>query len=82
MVGISYGGGPFEAAHFQRIVKPGSSLFFNGWFDPLYLYPADTQNYIVSKTARSGSRDPARLDHLAVERPGERSSTRSRCTSG
>ena len=55
MVGISYGGGPFEAAHFQRIVKPGSGLFFNGWFDPLYLYPADTQNYIVSKTVGQGA---------------------------
>lgn len=50
-VGISYGGGPFEAAHFQRIVDPGSSLFFNGWFDSLYLYPADQQNYIVSSAA-------------------------------
>ena len=55
MVGISYGGGPFEAAHFQRIVMPGSGLFFNGWFDPLYLYPADTQNYIVSKTVGQGA---------------------------
>ena len=55
MVGISYGGGPFEAAHFQRIVQPGSSLFFNGFFDPLYLYPADTQNYIVSKTVGQGA---------------------------
>ena len=55
MVGISYGGGPFESAHFQRIVQPGSSLFFNGFFDPLYLYPADTQNYIVSKTVGQGA---------------------------
>jgi regulator of protease activity HflC (stomatin/prohibitin superfamily) len=55
MVGISYGGGPFESAHFQRIVMPGSGLFFNGWFDPLYLYPADTQNYIVSKTVGQGA---------------------------
>lgn len=55
MVGISYGGGPFESAHYQRIVQPGSSLFFNGWFDPLYLYPADTQNYIVSLNPRLGS---------------------------
>ncbi len=49
MIGISYGGGPFESAHFQRVVKPGSSLFFNGWFDPLYLYPSDQQNYIISQ---------------------------------
>jgi uncharacterized lipoprotein YmbA len=55
MIGISYGGGPFEAAHFQRVVKPGSSLFFNGWFDPLYLYPADQQNYIISKNPRVGA---------------------------
>lgn len=56
-VGISYGGGPFEGEHYQRVVQPGSSLFFNGWFDKLYLYPADQQNYIVSGTpaAKSGS---------------------------
>jgi hypothetical protein len=54
-VGISYGGGPFEAAHFQRIVAPGSKLFVNGLFDPLYLYPADTQNYIVSKVPGQGA---------------------------
>ncbi|MCB0977617.1 MAG: hypothetical protein KDB02_09175 [Acidimicrobiales bacterium] len=55
-VGISYGGGPIEGAHFQKIVLPGSSLFFNGWFDPLYLYPADQQNYIVAgPTASSAS---------------------------
>jgi hypothetical protein len=55
MVGISYGGGPLEAAHFQRIVMPGSGLFFNGVFDPLYLYPADTQSYIVSKVVGQGA---------------------------
>src|SRR5262245_57091657 len=37
MVGISYGGGPIESAHFQRIVMPGSGLFFNGFLDQLYL---------------------------------------------
>jgi hypothetical protein len=55
MVGISYGGGPLEAAHFQRIVMPGSGLFFNGLLDPLYLYPADTQSYIVSKVPNQGA---------------------------
>ena len=55
MIGISYGGGPFEAAHFQRVVAPGSSLFFNGWFDPLYLYPSDQQNYIISKQVGVGA---------------------------
>jgi regulator of protease activity HflC (stomatin/prohibitin superfamily) len=53
--GISYGGGPIEGTHFQRIVKPGSGLFFNGWFDNLYLYPADQRNYIVSKVKSEGS---------------------------
>ncbi len=55
MIGISYGGGPIESAHFQRIVQPGSKLFFNGLFDSLYLYPADEQNYIVSLNPRIGA---------------------------
>lgn len=55
MVGISYGGGPIEAARFQRVVQPGSSLFFNGLFDDLYLYPSDTQAYIVSKSRDEGA---------------------------
>jgi SPFH domain / Band 7 family len=48
-VGISYGGGPIEGVHFQRIVQPGSNLYFNGFFDNLYLYPSDQVNYIVPK---------------------------------
>jgi hypothetical protein len=54
-VGISYGGGPLESAHFQRTVQPGSPLFYNGMFDSLYLYPADQQNYIVSLNPRIGA---------------------------
>ncbi|MET0903200.1 MAG: SPFH domain-containing protein [Acidimicrobiales bacterium] len=54
-VGISYGGGPVEGSHFQRIVQPGSSLFWNGVFDAVYLYPADQQNYLISKTTAEGS---------------------------
>jgi regulator of protease activity HflC (stomatin/prohibitin superfamily) len=53
--GISYGGGPFEGVHYQRIVPPGSNLFFNGFFDSLYLYPADQVNYIVSQAATEGA---------------------------
>lgn len=63
-VGISYGGGPIEGAHYQRIVQPGSSLFFNGLFDPLYLYPADQQNYIVSQTEDEG--DTAAVDEIVA----------------
>ena len=47
-IGISYGGGPIEGAHYQGIIQPGSNLFFNGLFDSLYLYPSDQQNYIIS----------------------------------
>ena len=54
-VGISYGGGPFEGVKYQKIVEPGSALYFNGFFDPLYLYPADQQNYIISKKPAEGS---------------------------
>jgi regulator of protease activity HflC (stomatin/prohibitin superfamily) len=54
-VGISYGGGPIEGSHFQRVVQPGHGLFFNGFLDPLYLYPSDQQAYIVSKTPGQGS---------------------------
>lgn len=54
-IGLSYGGGPIEGEHFQRVVKPGSGLFFNGLFDDLYLYPAGQLNYIVSKQKNEGS---------------------------
>ena len=54
-VGISYGGGPIEGSHFQRIVQPGHALFFNGFFDPLYTYPSDQQQYIVSLNPAGGS---------------------------
>jgi regulator of protease activity HflC (stomatin/prohibitin superfamily) len=53
--GLSYGGGPIEGAHYIRTVKPGSGLFFNGFFRELYLYPADQRNYIVSKVKNQGS---------------------------
>lgn len=47
-IGISYGGGPIEGSHFQKIVEPGSALMFNGIFDQLYLYPSDQRSYIIS----------------------------------
>ena len=53
-VGISYGGGPMEGAHFQRVVDPGHALFFNGLFDRLYLYPVTQRNYIISKKPGEG----------------------------
>lgn len=53
-IGISYGGGPVEGARFQRVVKPGSSLFVNGFADKLYLYPVTQRNYIVSSRTDEG----------------------------
>lgn len=58
-VGLSYGGGPFEGEHFQQIVDPGHGLFFNGWFDKLYLYPVTQRNYIISKSGVEGDRGVA-----------------------
>jgi len=53
-IGISYGGGPIEGQHFQRIVQPGSNLFINGFADKLYLYPVTQRNYIISKRSDEG----------------------------
>jgi hypothetical protein len=53
-VGLSYGGGPIEGAHFQQVVTPGHGLFFNGVQDKLYLYPVTQRNYIISKRAGEG----------------------------
>lgn len=55
-VGLSYGGGPFEGEQFQSIVNPGHGLYFNGWFDKLYLYPVTQRNYIISKSGIEGDR--------------------------
>lgn len=53
-IGISYGGGPIEGQHFQRIVQPGSNLFVNGFADRLYLYPVTQRNYIISRRNDEG----------------------------
>lgn len=58
-IGLSYGGGPFEGEHFQQVVSPGHGLFFNGWFDKLYLYPVTQRNYIISKSGVEGDRGHA-----------------------
>lgn len=53
-IGISYGGGPIEGQHFQKIIRPGSNLFVNGFADKLYLYPVTQRNYIISKRTDEG----------------------------
>ncbi len=55
-IGISYGGGVFEGAHFQKIVQPGSNLFFNGMFDKFYLYPSDQRSYTITRAKGRGDR--------------------------
>lgn len=50
VIGVNYGGGPFEGRHFQQILEPGSSLTFVGWFDPTYRYPVTQRSYIISET--------------------------------
>lgn len=56
-IGITYGGGPIEGVHFQRILDPGHGLFFNGFFDSLYLYPSDQLNYILADTPGKDGKD-------------------------
>ena len=53
-VGLSYGGGPIEGAHFQKVVSAGHGLFFNGIADKLYEYPVTQRNYIISKNEKEG----------------------------
>lgn len=53
-IGLSYGGGIFEGAHFQKIVPGGTGLFINGWGDRLYEYPTTQRNYIISKREGEG----------------------------
>ena len=53
-IGLSYGGGVVEGAHFQGVHEPGSGTFFNGWGDRLYKYPVTQRNYIISARADEG----------------------------
>ena len=49
VIGLSYGGGPFEGRKFQQVLNPGTGMTFTGWFDPLYTYPVTQRSYIISK---------------------------------
>jgi regulator of protease activity HflC (stomatin/prohibitin superfamily) len=66
-IGIRYGGGPIEGAHFEGIVDPGHSLYLNGFMDRQYLYPVTQRNYIISR--RSGEGDVTGEDF--VEAPSK-----------
>lgn len=68
-VGLSYGGGIFEGQHFQGERVGPTSLFFNGFGDHLYLYPATQRNYIISLNPAEGDRGEA--DHIeALDQDG------------
>ena len=71
---------PSRASTTSGSCSPVRALFFNGFFDPLYLYPSDQQNYIVSKSTAEGTRG-AGLGAGPVEGPGAGRRTRSRSTS-
>jgi len=58
-VGLSYGGGLIEGQHFQGEKYGPTSLFFNGWGDKLYTYPATQRNYIISQNVNEGDRGEA-----------------------
>ena len=58
-VGLSYGGGLVEGQHFQGEKYGPTSLFFNGFGDHLFLYPATQRNYIISLNAAEGDRNEA-----------------------
>lgn len=60
-IGLSYTGGPIAGTHFQRVIKPGSGQFFNGFFASLHELPATQRNYIVSKNPNEGDRGTADL---------------------
>lgn len=63
-IALSYGGGPFEGAQYQRTVDPGSGLVLNGVFDKWYEYPTTQRNYIIS--GRSGEGDVEGEDFITA----------------
>lgn len=69
VIGVVYGGGPFEGRHFQQVLEPGSPLTFLGWFDPMYTYPVTQRSYIISETEGDllAKIDAASRDRVTVE---------------
>jgi hypothetical protein len=55
-IAISYGGGAFEGAQYQKITNPGSGLVFNGLSDSWYQYPTTQRDYIVSLDSKVGEK--------------------------
>jgi hypothetical protein len=63
--GLSYGGGPIEANHFQLFKTGGTGLYENGLLDHLYLYPTTQRNYIISLNPKEG--DEQQSDTVTVQ---------------
>lgn len=69
VIGVNYGGGPFEGREFQRILEPGSPLTFVGWLDKTYKYPVTQRSFIISATEGDllATLDAASKDRVKVE---------------
>lgn len=63
-IGLHYTGGPIDGTHFVEIIPPGSGKKVLGLNENLYLLPATTRDYIISKNADEG--DEAKADFISA----------------
>ena len=56
-IAVSYGGGFFEGAQFQKVVDPGSGIVNNGFFDKWYLYPVTQRDVTIAADEEEDSKD-------------------------
>lgn len=55
-IGLHYSGGPFDGTHYIETIPPGHAKKVLGLSENLYLIPATTRTYIISKNADEGDR--------------------------
>lgn len=58
-VALHYTGGPIDGTRFVSVVEPGSGAKFYGLSENLYMIPATTRNYIISKNVDEGDEKKA-----------------------
>ena len=56
-IALSYGGGMFEGAQYQKIVQPGSGIVANGFFDKWYQYPTTQRDVTIATDEAEESKD-------------------------
>lgn len=56
-IALSYGGGMFEGAQYQKIVQPGSGIVANGFFDKWYQYPTTQRDVTISADESEEDKD-------------------------